>query len=270
MRGVLAVVAPDAAQGGRARGAGRAQLAHDRIGERPAVVAGLLAAHDGELAPARRAGVRLRERDPVALAHAHPLDGARRLAQLGVERGERRGDPAGGADRDDQERHVPVGAGEAGAPAAAVGGAVDAEQDGRPGHAVLAQRGHERDVGRATAGAGAAAELHGQLHLLVLAGGRHARGGALERDQAAAGPRGGLGGGRADRLRPVDRHGDGRAGPPTTSAAGRCAGGGGRRSRPCRGAARRSAARAGRTRPSPCRRAGGRRRGRARRSRGSA
>ena len=108
VRRVVAVEAPDPPQRGRARDARRAQPADQRVRERLAAGARLLAADHRQLAPPARRGVRVRsgERRAVALADADALERPQRLAEQRVELGQRRGDPVRRADGDDEQRHV--------------------------------------------------------------------------------------------------------------------------------------------------------------------
>ena len=210
VRVVLAVVAPDAAQRRGPRRAAGAQAAHQRVGERAALVARLLAAHDGELDPAaraRRAGRRAARRRACrpaparacAAARPAPRRARRARARSVPPRRRRRRAAARARSRRRTARArrrpwaVPSTPSSTLAPATPWrrSAATSATCAGRPpARAPRVSCDRQLDLRRPRPCR------------------RHAGDGALERDQAAAGARGGLLGGGHDRRRAVDRDRD--------------------------------------------------------------
>ena len=177
MRGVVAVVAPDPADAGRAVGLGVAQGANELGVHRMAGVARLLARVDHELLPHAEAR-RVRARQSLGSASFAPSRLQTRMRssvmsgrlEQASEAGQHRGDATALADRDDHERNAGVAAEERGAVANAVRGAVDAEQDRGPGDSRLVQQVDDGLVGGRPVGALLAADIDGQLVARATAG----------------------------------------------------------------------------------------------------
>src|SRR6185312_8266983 len=208
--------APDAEQRGGAAEPGRAQQLDDGAVHRLALVPDRLGRVDHELLPAGRpvpAGPG--SAGPghvlaVPFADTDPLQGEQRAAQQRAELGQHPADLLARADRDDHHRDLGVPAEEGGPLAAAVCGAVHAEQRGGAVDAAPVQQVADGDEGGHPVDSLLAAQVDGQLGRLV--GPRHGgvvqQPGALHRDQAGAGQREGRAEYRLD-LRPnVDRQRD--------------------------------------------------------------
>jgi hypothetical protein len=168
VRRVVAVKAPDAALGGGAAEPGRAQPADDGPVDRLPVVQGRLGGVDHELVPKRHAVVigagqlgRGGEQKAVPLADANAFQGEQRALQQRAEFNQDAADPLPGADGDDHHRDLGVPAEERGPFAAAVRGAVDAEQCGGAVEAAALQQVADRDEGRHPADAVLAAQVDG-------------------------------------------------------------------------------------------------------------
>jgi hypothetical protein len=178
VRRVVAVEAPDAALGGRAAEPGRTQPADDGPVDRLAVALGRFGGVHHELVPQREAGLigagpGLGGQQPsLPLADADAFEGERRARQQRAEFGQHAADSFRGADGDDHHRDLGVPDEERGPFAAAVRGAVHAEQRGGAVDAAAVQQVADRHEGRDPAGPFLAAQVDGQLGRLVpLSGG---------------------------------------------------------------------------------------------------
>ncbi len=119
------------------------------------------------------------EQGAVPLAEADAFQGKQRPLQQRAEFGQHAADPPGRADGDDHHRDLGVPAEERGPFAAAVRGAVHAEQCGGPVEAATVQQVADRDEGRHPADPFLAAQVDGQLGCLIHVLGRPARVGDL-------------------------------------------------------------------------------------------
>jgi hypothetical protein len=144
VRCVVAVIAPDAADRGRAADPGRVQARHDGLVHGVTVMARGLGGVDRQFKLGRharpgagraRGGLGPADELPVPLAQPDLLDRHQRAAEQGAELGKQHRDPVSGADRDHHKRNVGVAAKELGVrwPGVPGVGAVDAGQHGGAG-----------------------------------------------------------------------------------------------------------------------------------------
>jgi hypothetical protein len=226
VRGVVAVETPDAALGGGAADPGRAEPPDDGAVDRLALVLDGFGGVDHELLPQGHAvlvaaGRRLRggEALAVAFADADALEGEQRAVKQRAELGQDPADLLAWADGDDHHRDLGVPAEEGRPFAAAVRGAVDAEQCGGAVDASAVQQVADRDEGGHAVGPLLAAQVDGQLGCVGQGGGAQVQGGggsggvgqqpgSLQGDQPGVVELDGLGENRLDAGAGVDRDRD--------------------------------------------------------------
>ena len=212
VRGVVAVKAPDAAQRGGAAEPGRTKPPDDRAVHRLALVPDRLRGVDHQLLPPAVSGGWQGQALAVPLADADALQGEQRAAQQRAELGQHPADLLARADRDDHHRDLGVPAEEGGPLAAAVRGAVHAEQRGGAVDAAPVQQVADRDEGGHPVDPLLAAQVDGQLGRFSAVAGPTAVSASsrapLQRDQPGAGQREDRAEHRLDPRAGVDRHRD--------------------------------------------------------------